>query len=181
MANPLTLSVSHTDSTDPIHFNGTATATAGGGSGGYSYTWSDGQTGPYALNLGGGSYWCSVYDGKDTVQVMFTVNQYNVGVNDEIPSFNIIWLNEQIAKFECCMGELGYQIVQKIRNGTSNCACDKTKLSLGTRLIDVLKTYNPPGTIIDGVAVVDSDNCLTSQQAQNIINTLSELCECCNN
>jgi gliding motility-associated-like protein len=49
--------------------DGIATATAIGGVGGFSFSWSDSQTGPNALNLAGGTYFVSVEDANGCVVI----------------------------------------------------------------------------------------------------------------
>jgi large repetitive protein len=59
------LAVMITGKTEPScegNINGTATALASGGSGGYTYLWSNGQTGPTAVNLTAGTYIVTVTD-----------------------------------------------------------------------------------------------------------------------
>lgn len=62
--NVLNLSTTSTDATCGEN-NGTATASANGGTPPYQFTWSNGQTGEQATNLGAGLYTVSVLDAND--------------------------------------------------------------------------------------------------------------------
>ncbi|MEM9919790.1 MAG: gliding motility-associated C-terminal domain-containing protein [Bacteroidota bacterium] len=87
--------------------DGVANVTASGGAGNFTYTWSDGQTGPIAFNLLGGRDYCvTVTDGEgctaeDCVLIFFPSNILSQVVSDTLD----------------CIGDTDGEIVISISNG----------------------------------------------------------------
>ena len=167
---PLSIIVGSTNCTDLVNPNGTASVKISGGVAPYTILWSNGET---TDNIGGlltGIYTVTVTDFL-SAQVSGTTIVYQTPANtpDQQPEWTYQDIQDKIANLECCAGKIGYDISYKAFTGQKVCKCDHSGLKYVNRAIEILKSYIPPGTVVNSGSGATTAIYISIPQFANIL------------